>query len=215
MKEKAVKYGLDALSDHEVLELVLYYGIPYKNTNGIGHKLMNRFGSLASVFEADRDELVKIEGIGEHTATLIGLIPQLCGRYNRDRASVGRVYDLEMIKEYVINHFIGATKEHTELFLFDDSMRMAEHLTLQEGTLSQSGIAPELIGEHIFRTKAVYFLLAHNHQSSVEPSYEDLMVTRNIQRSFLPLNKHLIEHYIISGDRCIGIREQAEAMYDK
>ncbi|MBO2528099.1 MAG: hypothetical protein CW335_08050, partial [Clostridiales bacterium] len=61
-KEQFRNHGLDAFADHEVLELLLYYAVPRRDTNPIAHRLMERFGSLDAVFSAPIEELEKVEG---------------------------------------------------------------------------------------------------------------------------------------------------------
>ena len=72
-KEQFRTHGLDAFADHEVLELLLYYAIPRRDTNPVAHRLMERFGSLDGVFSATVEELEEVEGMGENAATLLAL----------------------------------------------------------------------------------------------------------------------------------------------
>ena len=69
-KEQFRRQGLDGFADHEVLELLLYYAIPRKDTNEIAHRLLQKFGSLQNVFSAPLEELSKVDGVGESAALL-------------------------------------------------------------------------------------------------------------------------------------------------
>ena len=73
--------GADGLSDHNLLELLLFYSIPRKDTNELAHRLISAFGSLNGVFDATYNELLKIEGMGENSAMLISSVPAICRRY--------------------------------------------------------------------------------------------------------------------------------------
>lgn len=73
--------GLKTFADHNVLELLLFYSIPQKDTNDIAHRLLDEFGSLSAVFDAPKDVLMNVVGVGENTATLIKLMPELFSRY--------------------------------------------------------------------------------------------------------------------------------------
>lgn len=217
LKKRFDKFGLDAFADHEVLELLLFYGLPYKNTNGIAHELMNKFGSLSGVFSASKEELSSINGIGDHAATLIRIIPQLLCRYSAD-AVTGRFSfdDKEMLKEYVTNHFIGHTKEHVQLFLFDSGFCRIDSITLADGGFNGVTVNPELIAENVFSNRASYYILAHNHPSGKsKPTHDDLVATRNIWLTLSALNREMIEHYIVANGRCDGILTQAKEMFDK
>ena len=216
MRRKFRQNGLDALDDHEVLELLLYYGIPYKNTNETAHKLLNSFRTLSGVFDADYEELLRLDGIGENSATLLTLIPELARRYNIDKAKPCDIFgNNESIGEYLVNHYIGKSKEHVEVLFFDAKMHMIGHETLHEGALTSSDINCEKLAEILFYNRAANFILAHNHPGgNAEPSNEDLLITRKIYNIMTPLNRYLLEHFIIADGKYNGIlRESLRDLY--
>ena len=81
VKERYLTTGLKGFSSHEVLEFLLFYGIPYKDTNGLAHRLDDSFGGLANVLEADYADLMKVQGVTPHVATLLSLCGDVCRRY--------------------------------------------------------------------------------------------------------------------------------------
>ena len=81
MKARYKDHGLDNFNDVNVLELLLFYAIPRKDTNEIAHALLEHFGSLDRVLEASIPELEAVPGVGESSALLISLIPQIMRRY--------------------------------------------------------------------------------------------------------------------------------------
>ncbi len=217
MKSRFTEFGLDSFQDHEALELLLFYALPYKNTNGIAHEMLNKFGSFSGVFKASREELKSISGIGEHAAILIELIPQLFRRYSMDLMSEQIRYDdKELLCEYVTNHFIGQTKEHVQLFLFDSAMRRIDSIMLCEGGLNAVVVNAETVAEHVFANRAACFVIAHNHPSGdTEPTFDDLQLTRSIWYSLAELNREMVEHYIVIGGKCIPILSRAKEIFDK
>ncbi len=217
MKQRFTDFGLDSFQDHEALELLLFYGLPYKNTNGMAHDLLNKFGSFSGVFGASRDDLKSISGIGEHTALLLELMPALFRRYSMDLMSEQRRFDdREKLSEYVINHFIGQTREHVQLFLFDSAMRRIDSIMLCEGGLNAVSVNSEAVAEHVFSNRAASFVIAHNHPSGdPEPTFEDLCITRSIWRSLAALNREMVEHYIVAGSKSMPILARAKEMFDK
>ncbi len=90
MRERVQNYGLDSLAEHEALEYVLYLTNAQKDTNGIAHDLIDRFGDFAAVLEASEEELCTVEGVGPATARMLHLLPQICRYYSRSRTSTTR-----------------------------------------------------------------------------------------------------------------------------
>ena len=214
-KDRYRKEGVDSFQDHELLEMILYFGIPYRNTNETAHLLLNKFGSLSGVLEATFEDLITVKGVGENTATLINFIPDISRRYIMDKQGSNKVFTEEDIREYCINHFIGATSEHTEMLLFDAKMHMIGHVKVFDGTLCASGVTPEKLGEYIYSFRACNFVLTHNHPGgNTEPSYEDLCVTREVYLVMKAMNKHMTEHFIVTDGGCRAILGDALALYD-
>ena len=87
LKDRFLAEGLDNFTDIQVLELLLFYCIPRKDTNELAHVLLKRFGGLTQVLEAKPEDLMRVEGVGESTALFLNLIP-----------AAGRYYDVERIK---------------------------------------------------------------------------------------------------------------------
>lgn len=216
MKERFRDFSLDVFADHEIIELLLFFGIPFKNTNELSHELLNRFGSISGIFDASYNELIKVKGISAHTATLITLIPALARKYSEDKLLDKKIYpDAEACFELVLTHFIGATSEHVEVFLFDHAGHLTDHTTLQDGALSMGSINPELLGKIIFASNASSFLLAHNHPlGTLVPSEEDLAITRELYRTFKTLNRYMIGHILVCDNKCTDILDAALDMYD-
>ena len=77
MREKFTKIGLSAFRDHEILEMLLFYTVPRRDTNETGHNLLKEFGSLGGVFSASKQELCKVEGIGDASAEYMGKIRRM------------------------------------------------------------------------------------------------------------------------------------------
>ena len=81
LRDKFLSCGVDNFQDHEVLELLLFYAIPRKNTNVIAHRLLEKFGSLDAVFDSPLSLLKSVEGVGESTAIFIKTISDITRIY--------------------------------------------------------------------------------------------------------------------------------------
>ena len=104
--------GLDSFTDVQALELLLFYAIPQKDTNPIAHALLNRFGSLSQVLDADAEELEKVPGISDHAATLLRLVTQLGRFYQVDTAQrTEALTSIDACGAYLVPHFFGRKVE--------------------------------------------------------------------------------------------------------
>lgn len=215
MKKRFRENGLEGFSDHEVLELLLFFGIPFKNTNDIAHHLINRFGSLSGVLETEYTDLLEIDGIGENTGTLLKFIPELFRRYSVDkRVNGSRFLDLHDIGEYLVNSYIGTVRERVDILLFDSGMRLIAHLELSEGSFEGSLLDSGRLAEIVFSHHAISFALAHNHPSgTVDPSDADLMITREIYKAFIPFKKYMISHFIVANGEYADILPKAISFF--
>ena len=88
VKESYLKNSFDAMPDHNILELILFYAIPQKDVKPIAYNLINHFGSLENVLNADVSELIQVDGIQEHSAILLTLFRNVHRRLNQQKADV-------------------------------------------------------------------------------------------------------------------------------
>ena len=85
VKNRVLREGVDSFEDHQILELLLFYCIPMKDTNELAHLLIDRFGSLAGVLDARPEDLCAVSGITENSGILLNLIPSLARRYHQEK----------------------------------------------------------------------------------------------------------------------------------
>ena len=127
LKERFLKDGLSGFEDHNILELLLFYSVPRADTNEIGHRLLKKFGSLSQVFDASVEELCQVKGIGIHSATLIKLIPQLCGAYSTDKTkNITILNSTKDLGEYFIPRFMDKMDEEIHMVLLDNKNKIVK-----------------------------------------------------------------------------------------
>ena len=125
MKNKLLEQGLDVFDDHTVLELLLFYSMPRKDTNPLAHEIMNKFGSLQAVFEAPAEELSKINGIGENTVTLLKLIPEVSRRYAIDKNRFDNILDsTKKAGEFLVSRYMYERDEVVYVICLDSKCGM-------------------------------------------------------------------------------------------
>ncbi len=207
LKNRFLIQGLDSYDQHNVLELLLFYALPQKDTNEIAHELIKMFGSLTDVFDAPFEELVKINGVKEHTATLIKLIPGLSRLYFQGKSDfTGKYMDYDKIGEGLVARYIGRYNETVMAVFFNSRAQAIDTIILHEGSINSVAFSARTIVEYVIQKNASYVVLSHNHPRGLPiASGEDLATTKQIEMLLNQINVTLLEHYIIAGDTYSGI----------
>ena len=209
LKEQFLNHG-DGFHDHQLLELLLCYAIPQGDVNGLAHRLLDRFGSLAGVLDARPEALKQIPGVGEHTAVLLKLIPVLSGRYQTDRAGLGTILDsTQAAGQYLRPYFsLGARYEMAYLVCLDGKYKVLGCHKLDEGTVNAAEIVPRKLVEIVLAHNATAAILAHNHLSGLAlPSNADLMTTQQLRTILQSVDVELLDHLIFTDDDMVSLKD--------
>ena len=207
LKHRFIKTGLDDFEPHNVLELLLFYSVPRKDTNPLAHRLISRFGSLSAVFDAKPEELMKVEGVTENTAVLLSMIPQMARRYLEEKADVVNVAGgVVALGEYFLPRFVGRTVEPVMLAALDNKNKIISCAIVAEGETDNAKISKRKIMEEAIRAKATRVVLAHNHPMGFAvPSAEDVYMTGEVFELLKSVNIELIDHIIVAEDDFVSM----------
>lgn len=209
MKEKVLHHGLDALADHEVLEVLLYFTLPRVDTNSLAHRLMAHFGSLSTVLGADYEELLAVPGVGEQTAFMLTMLPSLLGRVERDKNREKPIFGAtEAFAEYVCSLFVGENTETAYLICLNSNLQLINAVRLGRGDVGSVQISVAQVVKTAIRHKARTVVLAHNHPGGrMKASLEDFDLTRRCLTALAEVNVELLDHFIVSGDKYMSFAE--------
>ena len=209
VKGRFLSEGLDAFEDHQVLELLLFYCIPRRDTNELAHRMIKEFGSLAGIFEAEPQDIQKRCGVSENTAILVSLIPSLARRYFTAKwGEKPKLTSSSKAGEYATSLFAGRTYEAFHAICLDSQNRVNYAALVQEGTLTEAPVYPRLVVEAVLRHKANSVILAHNHPGgSMQPSRADIEVTGRISKALEAISVKVVDHIIVTGDKYFSFKE--------
>lgn len=187
MRERVQNYGLDSLAEHEALEYVLYLTNAQKDTNGIAHDLIDRFGDFAAVLEASEEELCTVEGVGPATARMLHLLPQICRYYSRSRTSTTRcIKTTEQMGSYLMAKF--AWSDYERAMLVSLEIKSVVAAAIKGGTDT--------------------VVLCHNHPNGAAlPSMEDIEATGSIAQALGLVNIYLLDHFILTDTEYFSMRD--------
>ncbi len=215
LKERFLKEGADSLDDKTLLELLLSFALPRKDTRPLAAQLLDRFSSLSGVFGAQVSELLKIQGIKQHTAVLITMLPELSRRFlSNEKALCMSFKDSAVAGEYLKGCFAGLKEEHVFLLCLDTAGGLLERKLLHKGSINSAAFSMRLITEAAIGNGCESVILAHNHPNgSALPSNEDIYTTQRIAAALQINDIQLVEHYIIAADSCIPIMKNMPDRY--
>lgn len=211
MKEKFKECGINAFSDYQVMEFLMFYIYRRKDTNIIGHELINEFKNLEGVFSTPYESLIKVNGIGHEAALLINFIGQLRNKISLD--SKRCEHEIMINTTYAGNYFCDLFRDLNFERLMLMSLRANREIiavdTISEGTVTSTPADLRTIAEMVFKRNAAAVIIAHNHPSgNVHPSGTDIALTKRIVQMLELMDVAVIDHIICSGERFTSMFER-------
>ena len=198
MRKQLKTSGMDSLSDVQVLEVLLYYAIPRRDTNELAHRLLKQFGSLRGVLSAPVQELACVSGVGQQAALLMGMVPMLCRRAaQREKEQI--LNSVDACGAYFTELLGSSRREMLWQVCLDGKGKVLSSRCLAEGDVSMAAVSVRQVVEYALRAGAVGVVLAHNHPSGVAlPSQEDIATTRLIRDALRTMNIQLVDHIVVA-----------------
>ncbi len=200
LRDRFIRDGLSTFEPHNVLELMLFYGIPYKDTNELAHALIARFGSFDKVLEAGYDELVTVPGVGKNAASLIMLFNQVNRYYDMLKADPGMKFNnSDSIVEYAKPRYKHLDVEMFSIMCLDSECHLLKFAEISRGIANMTDVNIRKAVEVAVRAKAVSVVAMHNHPSnSLKVSAADINTTRMLKDALNLLSINLVDHIIIT-----------------
>lgn len=210
LKARFLNEGLDAFDAHQALELLLFYAIPRRDTNPIAHRLIEHYGSLSAVLDADPSELQRIEGMGISSSVLLSMLKPLWRLYRQDSSRHRIPLDTyQTACSFCVDLFAGRIKEALYLLCLDPSCRLIRNILLHEGTISEVAVHPRTVVETALRNQASQVMLVHNHPlGQLEPSQSDILFTRKITMALSAIGIRTADHIIVCGENAYSFAHE-------
>lgn len=217
LRNRFINNGLDSFEDHNALELFLFYAIPNRDVNDLAHDLINEFGSLSAVFDASLEDLCKVKGISEYSASLIKLLPAMARRYEQNKIYEEKpiLDEPEKIAEYMQCYYFGINKEIIYMLCLDSGCKLQKCIKLCEGDIDNASVSYRNIAEQAFKTNACNVIIVHNHISGITaPSPQDLTFTAKLVDSMNGIGVRISDHIIMgNGTDYISLRKNRKWSY--
>ena len=199
---RLTRAGADAFLPHELLELLLFYAIPYRDTNPTAHRLLDRFGTLSGVLQAPADELTSVSGIGEHAAALIAAVREIGNAALLGERRMEKPETVGSLARRAQALFAGADSDRTIAFFLDNACRLIGEETVFTGYLGAVGFREKyIVGPALERRASAVVLASYHAARSAHADEGEIAASDRFRQKLGLAGLSLYEHFLISSDR--------------
>lgn len=210
-REKLLARGAAALSNTELLALLLRTGLAGKNVLQLADELLQEFRGLSGLLHAQPDELRRIKGLGgsakrAELLAVLELARRVLHEQLQERPTLGNP---EAVRQYLQLHLAARNHEVFAVLFLDTQYRLIEFRELFHGTLSQTSVYPREVAVHALQCHAAAVVLAHNHPSgSMEPSRADEVLTQTLKSALALIDVRVLDHIIVAPGGSLSMAER-------
>lgn len=200
VRERIEVGGIACLSDIELLEYILFFSIPRGDTNHLAHHLLDKFVTLEKVFEASKDELMTVEGIGEKSALLLSTFLPAFRRYQMNCLKPKKLEfnSTDKVLTFIKNECLGNQVEHSYAMYLNQSRRLIKLVPFSKGTYNKTQIFVDQVVKEAITLNARYVVVAHNHTAGTTyPSEADAETAVCIYNALQLIKKDLMDFVIV------------------
>lgn len=208
MRGKLITYGREVFHTHELLEMLLYHVIPYKNTNPMAEELLHRFGNLEGVFSASADELLSVSGVGPRVAELISSlslldIESVCEPFEEECSK--KFDDYRDVGNFFTEYFGEKLTREVVVLLLNNKMEYLACESVYQSDYELGSVKAQPFIDLAIKHRAAVAIIAHNHPYGPPfPTVGDRATNDMVARALSGAGVLLAEHYVITGKRYLG-----------
>ena len=208
-REKLLSRGAAALSDTELLALLLRSGIPGKNVLQLAQELVNRFGGVAGLLHTPAEALKTVKGLGPAKRAELVAVLELARRALAQQLTQKPLFNTpQAVRDYLQLQLGGLHHEVFAVLFLDSQHRL---ITLEEmfrGTLTQTSVYPREVVKQALTLNASSVVLAHNHPSgTAQPSRADEALTHTLKAALALVDVRVLDHFVVTASQAVSMAE--------
>ena len=216
LRDRFLRTGLSDFAPHNVLELLLFYAVPRRDTNPIAHALLDRFGSVEAALLAEEDELCRVFGVGEGIARFFGALGEVIRLALAADTSRLRLGDADALGRYFCELLRDGGEGAYATVLLDNDFGLISHSVVTDRTSHSSHFSPATVAGEALLSHAAMCAVAHRHTDELAlPATEDLDMTRLLRDTLDASGVKLLEHYLVGGSRYTTLLYRYSGRYEK
>ncbi len=202
LRQRFLAAGSEAISDYEMLELILFRAIPQRDVKPLAKNLLATFGSFSEVIAAPAERLKEVDGLGEAAITELKIVRAAANRLVRGEVKARQVLSSwSNVLDYCRAAMAFESKEHFRILFLDKGNHLIADEQHQTGTVDHTPVYPREVVKRALELSATAVILVHNHPSGdPTPSRADIDMTRAIVEVARPLGIAVHDHLIVGKD---------------
>lgn len=198
LRERFLRAGIRGFTDREALELLLTFAIPRRDTRILSERLLETFGSLGNILRQPPGSLTQVKGLGESASVLLSLVTQVTSLSESPGKGLV-ITGPEQVAEYLKKRLGTQRKERFSALLLNSSNELIAEVDLEFGTVNRTQVYPRNLVEKVIAHSASGVILVHNHPGGrLEPSREDMALTRKLARLGKEMDFRVLDHFIVT-----------------
>ena len=207
IRDRFEEENIDTIPEIYVVERIIHNVVPRRDAGKVSRALLETFGSFAKIIDAPKSELLKIDGIGEASATFLKTVPSFYRKYKLSKWNDNKIFtDADTIMAYMEDKLTGYKNEVLAVMCLDAKFRLLACKTVYEGNIHSVNVNMRNLLDFAINSGAARAVVAHNHPNSdLFPSKEDLYTTQIIYNALHYADIHLDDHIITNDNGAISL----------
>ena len=208
-REKLLARGPGALSDAELLALLLRTGLPGKNALQLGQELIDKFGGIAGLLQTPHEALKSIRGLGPAKRAELVAVLELARRALVEKLQEKPLFDSpQSVRDYLQLQLGSRPHEIFAVLFLDSQHRLIALEELFRGTLTQTSVYPREVVVRALALNAASVVLAHNHPSgTAQPSRADEALTQTLKAALALVDVRVLDHFVVTSSKAVSMAE--------
>ncbi len=209
-REKLLKSGPEALSDAELLAIVLRSGCAGSSAIDLARKLLNHFGGLRDLLGASQAEFCAQRGLGEAKYGQLQAVVELARRHLGEQLQRQQIFtSCATVKHFLHAQLRDLPHEVFVALLLDSQHRLIRYQTLAKGTIDGASVHPREVVKSVLANNAAAVIFAHNHPSGVaEPSHADRLITERLIDALRLVDVRVLDHLVVGDGEVTSFAER-------
>lgn len=207
LKTKFAEDGFTHFADHEILEALLFYTLPYRDTNPLAHALIDAGGSLSGALHLPRKTMETISGCPKGAALFFSLLTEAGRRAHGEECAMPTYGSFDALSALARRTTQGVTDDRTYLLLFDNHYRLLESSEVFRGYYASAAFRAQQVVEPALRARASIAVLVSTHANRIaHPDPYEVAASRHMASALRVVGVKLLDHLILAGDVCLSVR---------